>query len=176
MYDAALTGELVMFVKGGCTLIACCSAGVSLVAYVDERSSESKSAAHSSLVGDLLCVLSACFYASYTIAIRVMLKDDESTSMMLFFGFVGALNLVCLAPVLGLLWLASVVDPGQLSGKMFGLTVAKGESWLWLNIQSCTLRALQVFGNASRCHCSSCSARFASPVLPSTLCKRLQAA
>lgn len=73
-------------------------------------------------------MLSAVFYASYTIAIRVMLKDDESASMMLFFGFVGALNLVCLAPVLGMLWAASVVDPRQLSAKMFGLTVGKGDS------------------------------------------------
>ena len=98
-----------------------------MITYVDESSSKASKGEHNnSLWGDVLTIVSACFYASYTIAIRVMLKDDESTSMMLFFGFVGALNLVCLAPLLGILWAAAVVHVGQLTARLFALTVAKG--------------------------------------------------
>ena len=57
-----------------------------------------------------------------------MLEDDEQASMMLFFGFVGLLNLFCLAPVLGVLWATGVVDPGRLTSKVLGLTVAKGRA------------------------------------------------
>ena len=95
------------------------------MAFVDEHSGDTKSA-HNSLSGDLLAILSSCLYAAYTIAIRVMLEDDERASMMLFFGFVGLLNLVCLAPVLAALWAAAVVHVGQLTARIFALTVAKG--------------------------------------------------
>lgn len=108
-----------------CSQICCLHAGVGLVAFVDEHSGDAKSA-RNSLSGDLLCLVSSCFYAAYTIAIRVMLEDDEHASMMLFFGFVGLLNLVCLAPVLGALWAAAVVHVGQLTARMFALTVGKG--------------------------------------------------
>ena len=62
----------------------------------------------------------------YTVAIRMMLKDDGSASMMLFFGFVGALNAVCLAPVLLGMQLAGRVDMLGLSAHVLLLTVCKG--------------------------------------------------
>ena len=98
--------------------------GAGLVGYVDERNGASQGG--NSVTGDLLCVLSACFYAAYTIAIRLLLEDDEQAKVMLFFGFVGLLNLVCLAPVLVGLWLTSIVHLEKLTARMFGLTVAKG--------------------------------------------------
>ena len=100
--------------------------GAGLVGYVDEWNGQSQGA--DSFLGDSLCVLSGCFYAAYTIAIRLMLEDDEQASMMLFFGFVGLINLFCLAPVLGLLWATAAVDPGKLTARIFGLTVAKGRA------------------------------------------------
>ena len=48
--------------------------------------------------------------------------------MMLFFGYVGLLNLVCLAPVLGLLCLLGVVDLAALTPRLLGATVLKGEA------------------------------------------------
>ena len=94
-----------------------------MVTFVDDQTPHQGSA---SLRGDLLCLLSACFYAAYTVAIRRMLPEDESAPMMLFFGYVGLLNLACLAPVLGVLVLLGVVDLRALTGKLLGATVLKG--------------------------------------------------
>ena len=55
-----------------------------------------------------------------------MLQDDDSLSMMLFFGFVGALNAACLAPVLVILHLAGFVNASGLTLRVFALTVCKG--------------------------------------------------
>lgn len=60
------------------------------------------------------------------IAIRKMLQEDDSMSMMLFFGFVGALNAVCLAPVLLTLRLLGFVTASGLTLRVFALTVCKG--------------------------------------------------
>ena len=60
------------------------------------------------------------------IAIRKMLHEDDSMSMMLFFGFVGALNAVCLAPVLLTLHLLGFVTATGLTLRVFALTVCKG--------------------------------------------------
>ena len=51
---------------------------------------------------------------------------------MLFFGYVGLLNLLGLAPVLGLLCLLGVVDLSKLTGKLFGATVLKGGCTCWI--------------------------------------------
>ena len=70
--------------------------------------------------------LRSCF--ALQIAIRKMLQDDGSLSMMLFFGFVGALNAACLAPVLLILHLAGFVSASSLTPRVFALTVCKGMS------------------------------------------------
>jgi hypothetical protein len=55
-----------------------------------------------------------------------MLQDDNSWTMMLFFGYVGLLNAACLGPVLLILHVAGFVSFGGLSGRVFLLTVCKG--------------------------------------------------
>ena len=55
-----------------------------------------------------------------------MLPEDETAPMMLFFGYVGLLNLLGLAPVLGILCLLGVVDLRKLTGRLLGATVLKG--------------------------------------------------
>jgi drug/metabolite transporter (DMT)-like permease len=80
----------------------------------------------SGLTGDALCLISGVFYACYTVAIKKMLGRDEDTNMVLFFGYVGLINLVSLAPLLLLLGLVSAVDFTKLTLHMFGLVVAKG--------------------------------------------------
>ena len=71
----------------------------------------------------LLTVSSA---QGYTVAIRMLLRDDSSASMTLFFGFVGALNAACLAPVLLGLQLAGLVDVLGMSARVLLLTITKG--------------------------------------------------
>lgn len=62
----------------------------------------------------------------YTVAIRMLLHDDNSASMTLFFGFVGALNAACLAPLLLGLQLAGLVDVLGMSARVLLLTITKG--------------------------------------------------
>jgi hypothetical protein len=57
-----------------------------------------------------------------------MLKDDEGTKMMLFFGFIGCLNLVALFPIMFVLVEASVVSLANVTTRIFMLAVAKGTS------------------------------------------------
>lgn len=68
-----------------------------------------------------------------------MLQEDDSLSMMLFFGFVGALNAVCLAPVLLILHLAGFVSASGLTLRVFALTVCKGAVALPLTCKSAEL-------------------------------------
>ena len=56
----------------------------------------------------------------------MLLHDDSSASMTLFFGFVGALNAACLAPVLLGLQLAGLVDVLGMSARVLLLTITKG--------------------------------------------------
>lgn len=70
--------------------------------------------------------LTASHVQGYTVAIRMLLHDDNSASMTLFFGFVGALNAACLAPVLLGLQLAGLVDVLGMSARVLLLTISKG--------------------------------------------------
>ena len=80
---------------------------------------------HGAALGLLMQTIFRCFSA-LQIAIRKMLQDDDRLSMMLFFGFVGALNAACLAPVLVILHLAGFVSTSGLTLRVFALTVCKG--------------------------------------------------
>ncbi len=108
----------------------------------------------------------------YTVAIRMMLRDDGSASMMLFFGFVGALNAACLAPVLLGLQLAGRVSVLTLSSRVLLLTMCKGArpweagpkvgaSWLRLSrrviVRACTFHRTALW--AARVHVASMVAR-----------------
>ena len=66
-----------------------------------------------------------CRHASQ-IAIRKMLRDDDSNAVMLLFGYIGFLNAVCLAPVLLILHLSGTVHLAGLTARVIGLTVCKG--------------------------------------------------
>ncbi len=86
----------------------------------------SHSEGRQSFVGDMLCLLSSLLYASYTIAIRQMLPNDEYADVTTFFGFIGLLNLVFMAPVLIILWLTSVVQLQGMTAWLLLLAVCKG--------------------------------------------------
>lgn len=55
-----------------------------------------------------------------------MLGRDEDTNTALFFGYIGLLNLVALAPVVIVLSLTTAINFGTMSAGMFWLVVAKG--------------------------------------------------
>jgi drug/metabolite transporter (DMT)-like permease len=66
-------------------------------------SSGSSSGPSHSVWGDLLCLVSAAFYACYTIVLRKALPDDDEANVALFFGYVGLLCSVVFAPVVAVL-------------------------------------------------------------------------
>jgi solute carrier family 35 protein F5 len=81
--------------------------GVSLVSYADKNASnmpiESPSSPSNPLLGDILALLGAFFYGCYTILLKVRIQDESRLDMSLFFGFVGAFNVVLLWPCFGIL-------------------------------------------------------------------------
>ena len=60
-------------------------------------------------------------------------------AQVLFFGYVGLLNMVALAPLLLVLGVAGWVDFAQLSARMFSLVVAKGEEMCQVGMVGTTL-------------------------------------
>ena len=93
-----------------------------MVTFGDSSNSEGQQ----SFLGDMLCLLSSFFYASYTVAMRKMLPDDDHADVTTFFGFIGLLNLVFMAPVLWILWLTSVVRLQGMTAWLAFLVVCKG--------------------------------------------------
>ena len=88
-----------------------------------------------SLAGDLLCLLSALFYSAYTVAIRKMLPSDDHADVSVFFGFIGVINLVGMAPVLLILWLLSAVHLQGITAWIIFLAVCKGEQCMCISWQ-----------------------------------------
>lgn len=90
-----------------------------------------------SLLGDMLCLLSSLLYALYTIAIRKMLPDDSQANVTGLFGLVGLLNLVCMGPILVLLWSVSLVQLQGLTAWLVFLVICKGTILNILSVNSC---------------------------------------
>lgn len=109
-------------------------AGVAMVTLADSANSKGGQ----SLLGDMLCLLSSLLYALYTIAIRKMLPDDCQANVAGLFGLVGLLNLVCMAPVLVLLWSVSVVQLQGLTAWLVFLVICKGILLIVLSIDNCS--------------------------------------
>lgn len=51
------------------------------------------------LLGDVLALISALFYALYVILLKVRIKDENRIDMQLFFGFVGLFNVLACWPI-----------------------------------------------------------------------------
>ncbi|KAI8086772.1 uncharacterized protein BX664DRAFT_299655 [Halteromyces radiatus] len=86
--------------------------GVILVSYSDQKTYPTEqdptitTNISSALIGDILALLGAVFYGCYTTMLKVRIGDEDRIDMPLFFGFVGAFNLLLLWPVFPLLdWL-----------------------------------------------------------------------
>ncbi|KAF9507773.1 hypothetical protein BS47DRAFT_1366447 [Hydnum rufescens UP504] len=76
------------------------------------------------LLGDILALLSAIFYAFYVILLKVRIQDESRVNMRLFFGFVGLFNVLCMWPI-GFLLHWTKLEPFRLpSSKMQWVAIA----------------------------------------------------
>lgn len=73
------------------------------------------------LLGDLLALSSAVFYAFYVTLLKVRIRQESRINMQLFFGFVGLFNILFLWP-LGLILHYTGAEPFELpsGGKAIG--------------------------------------------------------
>lgn len=55
------------------------------------------------LIGDILALLGAIFYGCYTTLLKLRIGSEDRIDMSLFFGFVGAFNVLLLWPMIPIL-------------------------------------------------------------------------
>lgn len=83
--------------------------GVSLVSWSDHlnddggEESGSFPAVSAPLIGDFLALLGAIFYGCYTTLLKLKIGSEDRVDMSLFFGFVGAFNVLLLWPIIPIL-------------------------------------------------------------------------
>ncbi|GAB5588394.1 hypothetical protein Unana1_03294 [Umbelopsis nana] len=130
----------------GLKIMAVCISliGVALVSYTDKNNTtsipiETPAAPSNPLLGDVLALLGAFFYGCYTILLKIRIQDESRLDMSLFFGFVGAFNVVLLWPCFGILHLLGIERlelPG--TSAIWGLVILNAligtflSDYLWL--------------------------------------------
>lgn len=92
-------------------------------------SSSSVPVSHS-VWGDMLCLVSAAFYACYTIVLRKALPDDDEANVALFFGYVGLLCSVAFAPVMALAAGLGALHLKTIPPKAYLIILVQG-GWRW---------------------------------------------
>ncbi|KAG8471245.1 hypothetical protein KFE25_009666 [Diacronema lutheri] len=113
--------------------VALCMAGNALTALADRAQSAAArggggggSISRHAILGDAVCLVGAMLYGLYTVLIRRLMADDESYSIALFFGLLGAANAIALLPVVLVLHVTGVEPLGELSAKLMCMIVVKG--------------------------------------------------
>lgn len=105
-----------------------CMAGTVIVSLSDSEGSTTVAKNHA--WGDVLCIISAGFYAVYTTLIKKQLPEEvegeEEASTALFFGYLGLFNGIFLFPVMLLLHFTGVEPLHKLSALQYGLIIGKG--------------------------------------------------
>ncbi|CAO3646076.1 unnamed protein product [Cunninghamella blakesleeana] len=77
--------------------------GVVLVSYSDQKLDDPSKTISSALIGDILALLGAIFYGCYTTLLKLRIGNEDRIDMPLFFGFVGAFNVLLLWPIFPIL-------------------------------------------------------------------------
>ncbi|KAK9726517.1 hypothetical protein RND81_05G220900 [Saponaria officinalis] len=122
----AFLGEMFTWLKLIGVLL--CMGGTVIVSLGDSESGLS-SINSNPVLGDILSLASAGFYAVYITLIRKKLPDDEESgqvSMAQFLGFLGFFNMVIFLPVVLLLHFTKLEPFTAFTWKQFGLIVGKG--------------------------------------------------
>lgn len=109
-----------------------CMGGTIIVSLGDSETGLS-SIASNPVLGDILSLISASFYAVYITLIRKMLPDEDDAekgraSMAQFLGILGFFNILIFLPVALVLDFTKLEPFNTLTWKQFGLIVGKGIS------------------------------------------------
>ncbi|KAI8062903.1 hypothetical protein BC940DRAFT_358269 [Gongronella butleri] len=114
-------------------------AGIALVSWSDQMTTMESHDVHNKLTGDLLALAGAVFYGVYTVLLKVGMGDEARVDMALFFGMVGILNAIGLAPLfLVLHWLGIETFALPSHGSLWALILANAfvgtfiSDFLWL--------------------------------------------
>jgi len=114
--------------KFTCFKLSCIVAlmiGTAMVTFSDATSS-SEDAEISSVIGDLLCLVSAVLYGMYTVSIKRLIPgDDASVPMTLFFGMMGVL-ITCIGGPIILFSILLGASFGSFSWSVFLVLILKG--------------------------------------------------
>ncbi|CAK7349351.1 unnamed protein product [Dovyalis caffra] len=106
-----------------------CMAGTIIVSLGDSETGLS-AVSSKPLLGDILALISAGFYAVYITLIRVKLPDDDGksghASMAQFLGYLGLFNFIIFLPVALVVDLTNLEPFHKLTWNQFGLIVGKG--------------------------------------------------
>ncbi len=122
IFSVLLLSEKFTYFKLSCILALIF--GTAMVTYSDAAAQEDGST--SSLVGDIMCLISAVLYGLYTVSLRKLIRgDDASVPMTLFFAMMGMLIACLTGPILCITALAGV-HVGTFSWKIFGILILKG--------------------------------------------------
>ncbi|KAK9041021.1 hypothetical protein V6N11_016149 [Hibiscus sabdariffa] len=129
LVSLAFLGEKFSWIKLVSVLL--CMAGTIVVSLGDTHNNKSlRMIASNPVLGDILALLSAAFYAAYVTLIRIKLPDDEEksgrASMAQFLGFLGLFNVLIFFPFALILNLTKLESLNTLSWKQFGLIIGKG--------------------------------------------------
>jgi solute carrier family 35 protein F5 len=90
------------------------------------------------ILGDMLALVSALFYAMYVILLKVRIKSESRIDMQLFFGFVGLLNIIACWPIGFILHITGA--------EVFELpTSRKALSALFINVRAMESQYIYVF-------------------------------
>ncbi|GMJ09017.1 hypothetical protein like AT3G07080 [Hibiscus trionum] len=129
LVSLAFLGEKFTWIKLGSVLL--CMAGTIVVSLGDSHNNKSlRIIASNPVLGDILALLSAAFYAVYVTLIRKKLPDNEEksgrASMAQFLGFLGLFNVLIFLPFALILNVTKLESLNTLSWKQFGLIIGKG--------------------------------------------------
>ncbi|XP_074268729.1 putative transporter C405.03c [Silene latifolia] len=126
MLSLAFLGEKFTWLKLVGVLL--CMGGTVIVSLGDSETGLSAISSNP-VLGDILALASACFYAVYITLIRKKLPDDEESgqvSMAQFLGFLGFFNMIIFLPVVLLLLFTKLESLTAFTWKQAGLIVGKG--------------------------------------------------
>lgn len=129
LVSLAFLGEKFTWIKLVSVLL--CMAGTIIVSLGDSSNSKNlRIIASNPILGDILALLSAAFYAIYVTLIRKQLPDNDEksghASMAQFLGFLGLFNVLIFLPVALILNVTKLESLNTLSWKQFGLIIGKG--------------------------------------------------